>query len=224
MPYFTPRTLQFFEHLAGHNHKDWFDENRQWYHDEVKDRFDHFLRDLIKQVQKDAPEIMIEPKHAKFRINRDIRFSKDKTPYKTHMSAVISKWGRKDMINPGLYLQVGHAGLQFGSGIFSPDKYQLQAIRIHLSQHQKKAEKLLADSTLHSVFGELQGKKNKRLPKEFQEKSLTNPLLFNKQFYFFKKHTEKDILRDDLIEFCMTHRFAAKPWNLFMKKAFGKPK
>ncbi len=221
MKYFTPRTLKFFEHLAGHNHKDWFDENRERYHESVKNPFDSYLKDLIAEVQKDDPSVQIEPKHAKFRINRDIRFSKDKTPYKTYISWIVSKWGRKDMIHPGIYMHFGHDWVHFWSGCYSPNKEHLQAIRSAISSQPKKVSTLLADPKLKNIFWDIKWEKNKRIPLEFRKKAEKIPLLFNKQFYFYTKYSEKEMMRDDLIQFTMEHWFAVKSRNNFIKKALS---
>lgn len=219
MAYFTSKTIEFFEHLAGHNHKDRFDENRQWYHDNVKDPFDAYLRDLIAEVRKDDKSIMIEPKHAKFRINRDIRFSKDKTPYKLHVSWVISQSWRKDMSSPGIYVHFGHDGVHFATWVYSPNKEQLHAIRSYIMKHPKKFKTIISAPKFTKIFGELQWQKNKRIPKIFQEKAIKIPELYNKQFYFYSKHLAKEMIRKDLINRTMQYRFASKDWRMFMRKA-----
>ena len=100
MSYFSEDFLRFFKELAGNNNKEWFDLNRKRYFKEVKDPFHHFIEDLIAAVQKEDSNVNIAPKDAIFRINRDVRFSKDKTPYKLQVSAIISKGGKKDKVSP----------------------------------------------------------------------------------------------------------------------------
>jgi uncharacterized protein (TIGR02453 family) len=90
MVYFEKDYFEFFKELAANNHKEWFDVNRSRYHSSVKEPFDKFIADLITEVHKIDKKIEIAPKDAIFRINRDIRFSKDKTPYKLNRSAIIS--------------------------------------------------------------------------------------------------------------------------------------
>lgn len=86
-------------------------------------------------------------------------------------------------------------------------------------KHPRKVQNIIANPEFSKIYGEIKGEKNKRIPKMFQEKAEKIPLLYNKQFYFYKKHSTKEMLRDDLIKRTMTHRFAAKPWNMFVKKA-----
>ena len=96
MAYFDTDYLEFFKELAGNNHKEWFDIHRKRYEQSVKIPMQVFVKDLILALKRIDKEIQIEPKDAIFRINRDIRFSKDKSPYKLQSSAIISKYGKKD--------------------------------------------------------------------------------------------------------------------------------
>ena len=94
MAYFDKRFYQFFEGLAMDNSKAYFDAHRKVYEQAVREPFKELVGDMIMRVREHEPEIAIEPKDAIFRINRDIRFTKDKTPYKTHVGAHISRGGR----------------------------------------------------------------------------------------------------------------------------------
>ena len=114
--YFSKDFLDFFKELAANNNKDWFDANRKRYDKSVKEPFKAFVADLISESQKIDPSIDIEAKDAIFRINRDIRFSKDKTPYKLDRSAIISAAGRKDHSIPGFYIALGPDKTYLGGG------------------------------------------------------------------------------------------------------------
>ena len=129
MIYFEPDYLEFFKELAANNHKDWFDANRRRYETVVRDPFKNFISRLITEMSKTDPDLEIQAKDAIFRINRDIRFSKDKTPYKLNNSAIISKEGRKNKNYPGIYLEFGPEKLAFYGGIYMPDGEQTQKIR-----------------------------------------------------------------------------------------------
>ena len=196
MAYFSPDFIQFFEELAGDNSKDWFDENRKRYHEVIKDPWYAFVQAVIDEVKKDDTKLTIEPKQAVFRINRDIRFSKNKEPYKTYVAAVISRGGRKELTYPWLYVHLWQDGVHIGSGCHMPDKMQLQQIRTALVSYPKKVEKILHDPIFVELFGELKGEKNKRLPKEFQEYQEEYPLVANKQFFFLcQTSTQGDLER-----------------------------
>lgn len=103
MKYFTPEYINFFNNLEKNNSKIWFDENRKLYEESVKKPFNSFISELILEILQFDDSIDIHTKNAIFRINRDIRFSKDKTPYNTHKRAALVKGGRKSPY-PGYYL------------------------------------------------------------------------------------------------------------------------
>jgi uncharacterized protein (TIGR02453 family) len=219
MIYFTKDYLQFFKELAANNHKKWFDENRKRYEATVREPFKLFIKDVITEVQKIDSEVQVETKDAIFRINRDIRFSKDKTPYKLFNSAIISKTGRKDKSYPGMYLELNPEQLAVFGGIYNPDKEQVNEIRNHIATHIDYFEKLLNSPIFLESFGAVKGNKNKRIPKEFQEIAQKQPLLYNKQWYYESSFPPKTILQDNLLEIVMEQYKIARPLQKFIIEA-----
>ena len=130
MKYFSSDYLQFFKDLAPNNNKEWFDINRKRYEEVVREPFKVFITDLIDELSKDDSEIQITQKEAIFRINRDVRFAKDKTPYKMSNSAIISKGGRKDKSYPGVYIELGPEKLGVYGGVFGPDNWAMNCLRL----------------------------------------------------------------------------------------------
>lgn len=221
MAYFSSDFLTFFKELAANNHKDWFDENRKRYEKNVKKAFEVFVTDLIALVHKHDSAIEITYKEAIFRINRDIRFSKDKSPYKLNRSAIISPSGRKDKSNPGLYLEMGPAFFRIYSGVYQPNKEQLYDIRAFIIENESAFNKLISDKKFVKVFGEIRGEKNKILPKEFKEKAADIPLLFNKQFYWFTEFEPEIIEQDNLMDTIMDTYLVTKKMMDFFSKAIN---
>ncbi len=219
MKYFTEDYLAFFKDLAANNHKEWFDDNRKRYEKSVKEPFKKFISDLISESQKLDPEIDIEVKDAIFRINRDIRFSKDKSPYKLDRSAIISSAGRKDHSVPGFYISLGPEKTSIGGGAYFLKPEQLSAVRQHIAHNPREFEKLMRDRKFRGYFGEIQGEENKRLPKELQDAADDQPLLYKKQFYFMKADDPEIILKDDLMGYTIDHFKAALPVQQFLKNA-----
>lgn len=222
MQYFTEDFNDFFKGLAANNHRDWFHENKKLYEKSVKKAFATFLKDLIQNIQQQYdPELDIEVKNTVFRINRDIRFSKDKTPYKMHVSAVISNGGRKDMQMPGLYLQFGVGELWIGGGMYRPSKENLQLIREYMAANPAKVKALCNDPKFQQFYGAILGEQNKRIPKAFKEAAALEPLLFNKQFYFMASYEDDEslLLREDLMDWVLQHYEAGMTWNNFLKEA-----
>lgn len=205
---FSPDFIQFYKDLAANNDRDWFQANKKRYETSVKQPFEMFVAQLIVRMREEDPQLAIEPKDAIFRINRDVRFSKDKTPYKLSSSAVISRGGKKDTVSPGIYIELGPEKVAVYGGIYMPDKEQLAAIRRHIADNPEKFAKLLDDRDFKTVYGTLHGERNKVLPKELQEASARQPLLYNKAFYFYTHLPAETLLRPDLTERVMACRKA----------------
>jgi uncharacterized protein (TIGR02453 family) len=222
MAYFTQDFLDFFKELAANNDKDWFHANKKRYETSVKDPFKAFVQDMIDRTAAIDDRFAGEAKDAIFRINRDIRFSKDKSPYKLQMGAVISPGGRKEGMGiPGMYLELSPAHFRFYSGLYMPEKEVLYQIREYIVKHSKELDKLVSDKVFVGKFGELRGEKNKVLPKEFKAAAEKQPFLFNKQFYFFSEMPAETILREDLADVVMEHFKASQPMRQFLTKARG---
>ena len=129
MAYFTKTYTDFFEELEKNNSKEWFDENRKTYEKEIRDPFKVFAAALIEGLEPVMGMIPMTARDAMSRINRDIRFSKDKTPYNIFFGATVAPGGKKDMTNPGLYLQANHKAITCYSGAYMLNKKQLQGVR-----------------------------------------------------------------------------------------------
>lgn len=121
-------TLQFLKNLSRNNHKDWFDANRTAY-DLAKQDFALLVGKFAEGIgKKDAAYKGIEPKSCMFRINRDVRFSANKSPYKNHLGASINAWGRKS-VKAGFYLHLEPGNCFLAAGVWMPPAPYLQAIR-----------------------------------------------------------------------------------------------
>lgn len=220
MPYFTPSFLQFFKELAANNSTAWFDENRKTYEKEVKKPFADFVMDMIIRIQKHEPEVQIKPADAIMRINKDIRFSKDKTPYNTHVAAIVSKYGKKDKSYPGLYFQLSPEGLAIYGGAYMIENDKLEQLRSHIAAHLEEFSALYSDADFKEKFGTIQGEQHKRIPSAFQEAHSKEPLIANKQFYFSAMLKPEIIVSEKLPEKIMEHYLVGKKINDFLKQAW----
>lgn len=201
MAWFTPDYEAFFKELKLNNHRDWFHENRSRYETHVKTPFYQFVSDAIERMQLFDPKCQIEAKDAVFRINRDIRFSKEKTPYKTQMSAIVGAGGRKGgMADTGIYFEIGERYVRVYGGVYQPEKEQLQAIRQEILYNTKAFESVIDGEAFKRWFGEIKGEKNKRLAPEFAEIQEHQPLIANKQFYYFADLNPDMLYSDRLLD------------------------
>lgn len=212
--YFSEEFINFFKGLAAHNEKEWFQANKKTYQNEVKKPFEQLLADLIDRTGSD-----LLVKNAVFRINRDIRFSKDKSPYKLHVGAVVSDGGRKNMEIPGLYLQLSAEEQWIGGGMYAPGKETLSRIRHAIADAPKKWDAMLNNPSFKKTFKTIKGERNKILPPDLKEKANEFEWVYNKQFYFMAEYKDSKIpLREDLLDFIMEHYEAGKEFNSFFAK------
>lgn len=219
MAWFSADFNQFFMDLAPNNNKEWFDANRKRYEKSVKEPFEAFVAEVIQRVAKLDPKLNITPREAIFRVNRDVRFSKDKAPYKSRMSAVVAPGGRKDHSSGGIYFEIGPENVAFYGGQYMPDKDQLRRIREHIAAHPARFKKLSTAKAFVEHFEEIRGEKNKIVPKEFKEALAKEPLIANKQFYFMAELHPKNVSSTKLVDLLMEHYRAMKPMNDFLAEA-----
>lgn len=217
--HFTPDFLNFFIELAPNNNKDWFDINRDRYKKSVKEPFETFVEKLIVELRKteDLPKDL-KASDCIFRINKDIRFSKDKSPYKLQATAAISKGGKKDMVNPGVYFELGPEHLGIYTGIYMPEKEQLNQIRHYIAKNNTEFEKIISDKKLIQIYGEVKGEKSKILPPDLKPFAVKQPLVFNKQFYLVHTTSPEIIVEKDVLKYIVDTYKAAKKFNEFMYK------
>jgi uncharacterized protein (TIGR02453 family) len=220
MQFFTADFHKFFQTLSKNNKREWFHAHKKDYEQHIKEPFKIFVTSLILQAQNIDSEILITPKEAIYRIHRDVRFSKNKTPYKTNVSAVISKYGRKNTLHPGIFIQLGVDGLMMGSGTFHPEPSVRDRIRKHIIGNLSQFQKILKTKSLKDNWGELQGEKNKIVPRDFKEFLEKEPLIANKAFYVIKRfENPKIFLNKDIDKIILKHFHAALPLAEFLKEA-----
>jgi len=217
MAQLSRKYIKFFKELAANNEREWFHANKKRYEEEVKAPFEALVQDVIDRMKKIDPEVQVTPKECTFRIYRDTRFSKDKTPYKTYMAAAIGKNGKSHTGKPGIYFQVGPEKLEIAGGCWQPEKDLLTKIRRAIIADPKRVNRILNGKKFKETFGELGGDKNKILPKEFKPYAEEIPLLFNKSYHYWASYKgQKYLLADDIAKFIVDHYKIAGKWNEFL--------
>lgn len=216
MVYFSKETISFLKQLKKNNNRDWFNKNKKSYIQYVKEPFENFIADLIDAMGPYFDNLSIAPKDAIFKIYRDVRFSKDKSPYKTHVSAIISPAGRKDNNIPGIYIELNGDEIRVYSGLYMPDSKQLKNLRSHIIHNLDEFDQLITSNEFVGAFGEIRGEKNKRIAKEFENDAMAQPLLYNKQFYFFRSWPASLILEKNLIPQLIESYEIARPVSEFL--------
>lgn len=220
MGYFSSDFNQFFKELAANNHKEWFDENRKRYEENIKKPFEEFTAALSAHLAREEPELAkMDSRKFIFRINRDIRFAKDKSPYKLNRSAAISKHGRKNSAKAGLYFQMGPENVVIAGGAYQLSKEELAAFREAILKNHKKFRSSIEHKPFQSKFGEIRGEEHKRLPgKEFTEFAKQEPLIYKKQFYYWAELPPEMVTDDRLLDKVLEYHQSAKPFRDFVEK------
>ena len=213
---------RFFKQLAANNNRDWFQAHKAQYQSDVLLPFTRLTEEVIKKIHDINPTINIMYKDAAFRIYRDTRFSKDKTPYKLWMGAVVNPIGRKNTQFPEIYFQFGPGENFIAAGLYRPDKETLQKIRRAIAENPEAFDLLQNDPKMREFFPEgILGERNKRLPKEFMKIADKQPFILNKQFYTIAYYTPEDIMRNDLVDFIVGHYQAMEKFNEWLYGIVG---
>lgn len=219
MIFFEVDFLNFLAELEVNNDRDWFNANKNRFKTKVEAPFQTFIERVIELLQKEDPRIIMTPKESIFRIYKDIRFSKDKSPYKTHMSALISAFGRKEISAPGIYLEFKADSFHIYSGIYEPGPEVLYKLRNYIANHLNEFKKLYLSKSFIDRFGEIRGEKNKLLPKEFKTVATIEPLMYNKAFYYTCGFDSELIMKDGLDKLILKVYKDAKPMNDFLERS-----
>jgi len=191
-----PRLSTFLANLAANNEKGWFEANRAEFQ-ALRDDFHAFVGEVIADTARwDDTVRWVDPKDCVYRIYRDVRFSNDKTPYKTTFSAVISERGRHEGHGPSYYFQVDQNGvLMAGGGVWMPDRDRLARIREHIAEHPERLRKVLRARGFKSTFptGMWDGHKLTRPPAGYAADAL---LIEHIKLKSFLVERERDVSQD----------------------------
>lgn len=218
----TSESLQFLYDLSQNNNRDWFAANKSRYETVLKKPFEQALDALIAELRILDPEIgNPAARDCVYRIYRDTRFSADKTPYKTHVGAVITPEGRKTGMDsfPGYYVHLEYGMLMLGGGAYVIDKPRLARLRTAIAQDPGELQRILAAPDFRAYFGGIWGEKNKILPPEF--KGLQIPELYYKQFCFIRESDPEEALGSDFPRTAAQILSAGRDFNIFLRKAFA---
>lgn len=207
----SKQNFKFLKTLGENNNKDWFAKNREQY-EEALANTKAFVEDLKKGLEK-TDEI---EKAKLYRIYRDVRFSKDKTPYKINWSCGFVREGKR--LRGGYYLLVQPGGNSMvGGGFYNPNSADLKLIRDKIAQDDgKELTKILNAKKFKDMFGELHGDKLKTAPKGFPKDHPAIALLRHKNFYCMKKFTDKEVCDESFLKEAIKTHKAIRPFFDYM--------
>jgi uncharacterized protein (TIGR02453 family) len=184
-PGFPAEGMAFLRALAKNNRREWFQPRKPIYDEKVKAPMLELVMRVTSAMLQFAPAYAGDPEKAIFRIYRDTRFSKDKTPYKTHIAAVFHRRGLNMHGGGGLYFAVSAKEVEVAGGIYMPAPDTLRAVRSHLAENHEDFRILIQDRALRRLLGDMQGEQLTRVPKGFPAEHPAADLLHRKQFLFY---------------------------------------
>jgi uncharacterized protein (TIGR02453 family) len=179
---FSPEAIQFLADLAVNNDRAWFQPRKAEYERLLKEPFEAMIAALADRLEARGVPLLADPKRSPFRIYRDTRFSKDKTPYKDHIAASFHHRALTGQGAAGFYFHVSHKDVGIGGGVYMTMPGTLLAIRNHLAAEPAAFRKILKAPAVKKLFGEMQGEQLTRVPKGFTPGHPAADLVRYKQF------------------------------------------
>ncbi len=213
----TEQYFLFLNKLKFNNNKDWFTKNKLLY-DNLKFDFEKIVDELIKEIAKFDLEIgSLTPKDCVFRIYKDVRFSKDKTPYKTNLGAFFVSGGRKSGM-AGYYLHIEPDKCFIGGGIYMPQPPVLKKLREGIFNNFDEFKKIISAKEFKKYFTEISGSKTTLMPKGYDKNFIGAEYLKFKDYTVIHSITNNFLLNEDALKNITAIFKAMKPFNEFLNK------
>lgn len=212
------KSLEFLKKLQKNNNKEWFHDNKKDYQ-EARKEFQDFVQQVINEIASFDPSVSLTtPKDSIFRINRDIRFSKDKSPYKDNFGAYIAEGGKKSG-NASYYFHLEPDASFAAGGLYMPPNDQLGMIRQEIDYNLDEFHTILSEEQFVKYFEGLTGEKLKRAPKGYKEDNPAIDFLKFKSYIVMHKLPDSKLKNSGLLEELKSTYEAMKPLNDFLRRA-----
>lgn len=228
---FRPAALKFLRALKRNNRREWFEENRETYEREVKRPLQLLVEEVDARLGTIAPEIVGNPKRSVFRIHRDVRFSKDKSPYKTnaacwfhHRDAGHAVGTQAVHGGAGLYFQIEPGDSMIAGGIWMPPTGAIKVLRAAIADDHEEVDAILQAGPFRRAFGALSEESVlKRPPRGFDRDHAAAHLLRFKSFTVGRALTEDEVLSPKLPDILARHYTVMLPFVRWLNAALGLP-
>jgi uncharacterized protein (TIGR02453 family) len=206
-----PRLTAFLADLAENNRREWFEAHRPEYQ-ALRDQFTAFVGEVIERTADlDERVRWKDPRDCIFRIYRDVRFSHDKSPYKTTFSAYVSEQNRRGA-PPGYYLEVDEKGVMLAAaGIWLPPADVLARLRASLAEHPERFERALRSRGFKKMFGELQGDRLSRPPRGYTADTPLIEHIKRKSYIVWRETDAREMPHDDALAYVLDSFRTARP-------------
>ena len=219
----TKEALQFIDDLKANNNTEWMHANKNRYENFKKD-YHAMIASLLIEMKKLDPNLeQLEPKNCTFRINRDIRFSKDKTPYKTNMAIWLST-NRNHKYSPGYYVHYENGNSFLAGGVWCPEAIELKKIRKEIDFFHEDLDNIVSDKSFKSAFKFLNREPNnilKNAPKGYETTHEAIEFLKLKSFTASEKIDDSLFIDKDFAKKLAKKLIILKPLNDFLNRALN---
>ena len=190
----TRETFNFFKQIEENNNKPWFEKNRPAY-EAAKANFLEFMGDLIPKIKQIDQIVDKDLKKYASRINRDVRFSKDKSPYKNSISALIER--ELDYKKCPFYIHIQPSGSFIGGGVYQPEPALLKRVRQEIDYNSSELHKIIGKQSFKDKFGKITGDSLVRPPKGYEEDNPNIELLKLKFYIVRKDFSDEEVMSPD---------------------------
>ena len=219
---FSKELIRFYEDLTQNNDRDWFHKNKQRYREAALYPMCDFITAIAPRLEDIAPFYIADPRPnggSVFRIHRDVRFAKDKKPYKEHLACQFRHQAGKDAHAPGFYLHIDLEGVRFGGGLWLPPAPKLAKIRAAIDANPKKWAAIRNDPEIMQEFGDIQGEGLKTAPRDYDISHPDIVDLRRKTFFLMKRAPLASIFSRQLVDEVADTFAKATPFMRFMTTA-----
>jgi len=221
--YFTPRFFEFFEELSRNNNRDWFEQNRARYEREVREPMLAFIADFAPRLRKISARYVADPRPtggSMMRIYRNLRFSRDKTPYRTNAAAAFGHRDGAHFNSPSFYLSLSPAEAFAGVGVWHPQADTLAKIRDAIVAHPSKWKSAVNDRKFRARF-EIMGDMLSRPPKGYDANHPLIEDLKRKDFIGGAEFTRMEVCSAEFMDLFSSACASASPFMKFLTEAMG---
>ena len=221
--YFSPAFFKFLRDLKSNNNRPWFEANKSRYEEDVRQPLTQFVIDFAPHLEKISPHFVADPRPSGgsvFRIYRDVRFSKDKTPYKTNAGAHFRHAAGKDVHTPGFYLHLEPGEVFVGAGLWQPDPPTQAQIRDAIVARPRDWQKI--KSALPPSFT-MDGEQLSRPPRGYDANHPLIDDLRRKDFVVSTTFTEKAACAPDFLDQFVATCRTVSPFVRFLTESVGQP-
>jgi uncharacterized protein (TIGR02453 family) len=217
----TKEALQFIEDLTANNTREWFLDNKKRY-EKFKTDYQNLVAEFLSAMKPLDPSLeILEVKNCMFRINRDIRFSKDKTPYKNHLGIWMST-GVKGTNRAGYYIHIGKNESFIAAGCYVPEAEDLKKIRKEIAFFYEDLEEIVAEKSFQKIFKNLdQNNALKNAPKNYEKDHPAIDFLKLKSFTATDKFDFNEATNTDFVQKTAAKLIVLKPLNDFLNRALN---